>query len=284
MTLANLVKRRVASSGGGTPLLDAFPGAKSGYSVRKLRAAYAGASMRVRRSSDNTEQDIGFDGNGDLDTAALLSFCGAGDGFVRTWYDQANTFNIGITTQSQQAKIVSAGTLLTMSGIVSSSGVIAMTGYNLSYASGRQKCLVFAGDTTPFLGIGPSNSSRMATSYAGSGAVSNELLFDAFGSPPSTARVIDGGSTASATHTMGEHIMVVTRTLTDLTLREDGSQIATASVGSAIGSSAVKLYEEGGSKLSEAPRRLSEFIFYDSDQTANLAGIEANVNAYYGVY
>jgi hypothetical protein len=56
-------------------LLDLFPNAAVAYSLRKLRTAYTGSAIRVRRSSDNTEQDINFVG-GDLDTQSLLDFVG----------------------------------------------------------------------------------------------------------------------------------------------------------------------------------------------------------------
>lgn len=55
---------------------------------KKLRSAYAGACLRVRRSSDNTEQDIGFDGNGDLDWAAADTFRAGGTLYVTKWYNQ----------------------------------------------------------------------------------------------------------------------------------------------------------------------------------------------------
>lgn len=58
-------------------LLDLFPNAAAAYSLRLLRRAYSGAAVRVRRSSDNTEQDIGFTTQGELDTASLLSFVNA---------------------------------------------------------------------------------------------------------------------------------------------------------------------------------------------------------------
>jgi hypothetical protein len=56
-------------------LLDLFPNASVAYSLRKLRTAYSGSAIRVRRSSDNAEQNIGFVG-GDLDTQSLLDFVG----------------------------------------------------------------------------------------------------------------------------------------------------------------------------------------------------------------
>jgi hypothetical protein len=41
-------------------LLDTYSGAAVAYSLRKLRTAYSGSAIRVRRSSDNAEQDFGF--------------------------------------------------------------------------------------------------------------------------------------------------------------------------------------------------------------------------------
>ena len=97
-------------------LLDTFPGATMAYSVRKLRSAYAGNALRVRRSSDNAEQDIGFVG-ADLDTSSLLSFVGAGNGFVTTWYDQSTSgINPVQATTTKQPKIVSSGAVETING------------------------------------------------------------------------------------------------------------------------------------------------------------------------
>ena len=56
-------------------LLDTYPNAEVAYSLRKLRTAYTGSAIRVRRSSDNAEQDISFIGN-DLDTQTMLDFVG----------------------------------------------------------------------------------------------------------------------------------------------------------------------------------------------------------------
>jgi hypothetical protein len=93
-------------------LLDLYPSAALAYSLRKLRTAYTGSAVRVRRSSDNTEQDIGFVA-GQLDTVSLLAFCGVGNGFVTTWYDQSgNARNVTQTTQSNQPQIVKIGSVI----------------------------------------------------------------------------------------------------------------------------------------------------------------------------
>jgi hypothetical protein len=95
-------------------LLDENPGASVAYSLRKLRSTYTGSSIRVRRSSDNAEQNIGFVG-GILDTAALLSFCGSGNGFVTTFYDQSgNAKNSVQTSAGSQPRIVLSGNLETL--------------------------------------------------------------------------------------------------------------------------------------------------------------------------
>lgn len=105
-----------------TPPLDAVTNAAfAAYSTaRKLRAAYGGNCIKVRRSSDDTEQDIGFITNGAgnvvLDTPALATFCASTDGFVHILYDQtANSLNL-TNVNSGQPKIVSSGIILTGSG------------------------------------------------------------------------------------------------------------------------------------------------------------------------
>lgn len=100
--------------GGGTPLLDDFPGATGAFSLRKLSSTYTGAAIRVRRLSDNAQQDIGFAGL-NLDTSALLSFAGSGSCSVVTWYNQASgsTINLIQASTALQPLIVASGSLYT---------------------------------------------------------------------------------------------------------------------------------------------------------------------------
>jgi hypothetical protein len=87
------------------------------YSLRKLRNAYTGSAIRVRRSSDNAETDIGFTAGGDLNTAALLAHVGSGNGFVTTLYDQSgNGRNATQTTAGNQPRIVNSGALEASNG------------------------------------------------------------------------------------------------------------------------------------------------------------------------
>jgi hypothetical protein len=83
------------------------------YSVsRRLRSAYTGPLLRVRRSTDGTEQDIAASSDV-LDVASLKAFVGSADGFVKTVYDQSGGgVNITQAVAAAQPQIVSNGTVL----------------------------------------------------------------------------------------------------------------------------------------------------------------------------
>jgi hypothetical protein len=97
-----------------TTLLDVYPNAASAYSVRLLRGGFYGSNaIRVRRSSDNLEQNIGFTSTGELDTSAITTFVGANNGFIVTWFDQSgNALNATQATPTQQPQIVASGVLV----------------------------------------------------------------------------------------------------------------------------------------------------------------------------
>jgi hypothetical protein len=81
-----------------------------GFSYYKLLSSYSGNCVKVRRSSDNTEQDFGFK-NGYIDSNAIATFCGAGSGYVTTWYNQYVTGNnLTQTSNDIQPRIVNDGT------------------------------------------------------------------------------------------------------------------------------------------------------------------------------
>lgn len=99
-------------------MVDDMPSGISGvYSVRRVIPSYSGPLIRVRRSSDNAEQDIGFDGSGELDLSALTAFVGSGSAFVRTWYDQGlHNYDAFQTTTGSQPRIMNAGVVDTANG------------------------------------------------------------------------------------------------------------------------------------------------------------------------
>ena len=98
-------------------LLDTYP-ALIAYSTRKLRSAYSGSAMRVRRETDNVEQDIGFVSN-QLDTASLTSFLGSTTGSVVKWYNQGTggtTSDMIQTSAGSQPKATNSGGVVYTAG------------------------------------------------------------------------------------------------------------------------------------------------------------------------
>lgn len=96
-----------------TQILETYP--SYGFSLRKMKTTQT-QCIRVRRSSDNTEQDFAFAADKWVDRAAILDFVGSGDGFITTWYSPYNSgsgYNAICTVAGQQAYIVYQGVLET---------------------------------------------------------------------------------------------------------------------------------------------------------------------------
>jgi len=93
-----------------------FPANSLGYSLRQINST-ATKAIKVRRSSDDTTQDIGFDAWGNLNVSALLTFVGSSSGYVDTWYDQSGSSkDLTQATKANQPQIVNSGALNLLSG------------------------------------------------------------------------------------------------------------------------------------------------------------------------
>lgn len=99
------------------PLDDYASGLAAAFSTRRLLASYAASLLRIRESGGNTEADIGFDSNGNLDTTALLAHVGSNSGYVTKVYDQSGSGDDLVqATAAKQPRIVNAGTVVTLNG------------------------------------------------------------------------------------------------------------------------------------------------------------------------
>lgn len=76
--------------------------------ARRIATNYSGPLIRVRRATDNAERDIGSAG-GALDTAALASFIGSSQGFIRRVYGQIGGYHLEQATAGNQFQITAAG-------------------------------------------------------------------------------------------------------------------------------------------------------------------------------
>jgi hypothetical protein len=104
--------KTATSTPGFTGILDSLPASAAAFSVRRLRNAHSGPLLRVRRSTDSAAQDIGVTVAGNLNTAALTSFCGSASCFVTTWYDQSGNGRDAVqATTSAQPALVTSGAI-----------------------------------------------------------------------------------------------------------------------------------------------------------------------------
>jgi hypothetical protein len=244
-------------------LLDDYSGAGAGFSLRKLRSAYTGNSIRVRRSSDNTEQDIGFVNNV-LDTTSLLTFCGAGNGFVTTWYDQSgNARDITQTTAANQPQIVSSGAVLTIGtrpcmtfdGVNDQITSTLLTGF----ARTDQYYVAQTSDTTYLY----PNHSTTAYGFVANSGDSSTGLYAGYGTP---SLYVNNSLFTGTTRDQVYNILNGYKSI----LHENGTAMATYNFGNYSG------FAFAGD--------LQEFIYYVSDMSASRSGIFSNINSYYSIY
>lgn len=76
------------------------------HSLVKIINGYTGACIRIRRSSDDSESDIGFNDENNLDVSSLKSFLNGSTGYLTKYYDQKETYDLVNATTSSQPLIV----------------------------------------------------------------------------------------------------------------------------------------------------------------------------------
>lgn len=137
--------RRMA---GGASYLDALAATPvAAYGLKKLIST-ATSAIRVRRSSDNAEQDIGFVGDA-LDTSSLLAFVGSNSGFVAKMYDQVGANHWLQATAAKQPRIVNAGSY---DGECVFDGIDDAFASTSAYAFGTQRVGIYTNLRTPTTG------------------------------------------------------------------------------------------------------------------------------------
>jgi hypothetical protein len=272
-------------------LLDLYPNAAAAYSLRKLRSAYTGACIRVRRSSDNAEQDIGFVAN-ELDTAALLAFVGSGNGLIVTWYDQQGSNNLTNSTLIRQPIIVSSGVLQLsggMSSIFMNKNVHFLTS-TLSNLVALPVSIFGAVETISLSTNAFGNVSFLVNGSTGgfqgryeiTASNTNYNLQRRNNSGTATAKALDAW-------TPKRTLITALFASSDLSGRQDGNVYAGVSYSGTPFSPGSSFYQLNHNIALNSTQlgidaKYMEVIIYHNDQTANAAAIEDNINNYYGIY
>ena len=262
----------------GALLLDLYPGAAAAYSLRQLSTAYTGPAIQVRRSSDDTLQDIGFvDGN--LDTASLLSFVGSGNGFVKTWYDQSgNSINAIQGTASKQPIIVSSGLVNTLNGKPTMQFISAfvmdlnLTQYPFtSGGSATEKSIFTIAENTASINQNLYNIADGRDIYA---MTYNRSANNTYAFLGANYGVI-GGNITGQNIISSLAISPSSKTFNN-TVEGVSSNLVRANFND------ISIGSRGGSYPMDG--NIQEMIMYESDQSSNRGNIETNINDYYNVY
>jgi hypothetical protein len=265
------------AAGFGTPLLlDTYPGAAAAYSVRLLRTAYTGNAIRVRRSSDNTEQNIGFVA-GNLDTTALTSFCSGTNGFVTTWYDQSgNGRNATQTTAANQPQIVVSGTIVTQNSKTAIQN-------NSSFDARLINSVLSVGTTQSIFAVGNSPQSDRQVFFDSYDSVANAFL--RFIDP--NVMSLQGSVSLITTNTNQKLWSILTAT--DLNVWENNSLTITNVVNTVNGLSGISLFDIRGNPSPLVTGyawegKMQELVIYSTSQSSNRTAIQNNINSYYAIY
>jgi hypothetical protein len=290
--------RRMGAGTSFQGLLDLYPNAAAAYSLRKLRADYSGAAVRIRRSSDNAETDIGFLNN-EFDSAAAQTFCGAGNGFVTTWYDQSlNGNNAAQTTASRQPEIVSSGVILTENG----KPKINFNNANIQFLLLNTSLWTYTGDSTVFhVSVNKNtDSSFYGPIIAKYGSLQNGLgvMWNVFPSSATNAATdvyAPGGIKTDNTQNVNTQYLAAFKwenwsthkTNGNTIIAVNGSNQALSAYGSTptglSGSTRIGTFDQlsSGSFLGD----MQEIVVYENafNQT-DIDGAENNINLYYGIY
>ena len=277
---------RITASAPYEYILDSYTTAAGAWSLRKLKSDYSGNCIKVRRSSDNTEQDIGFVNN-EIDTASLKSFVGSNNGFVTTWYDQSgNGYNLSQTTSTNQPAIIESGVVYRQFSKVSvkftSSSSHYLTNTSIS-ASSVANAYVYQ--------VYKSNSA--VNNYPAFGMGSNALIF-LHGTTPNKMHAYAGNingdfSNSSTSLHLSEMIyngggasnadrLKYYMNSTGLTAGSYSGTVPTTITGTGLSIArlyAVGIYFDGA---------VSELVLWFNDKSGSRTGIESNVNTYYTIY
>lgn len=272
--LSTSINRLQPSRGGGggggfTGLLDTYPGATLAYSTRRLSSSYMGAALRVKRSSDSAEMDIGFVNN-TLDTACLTTFLGANSGSVVIWYDQSgNSNNITPEITNQEPFIYQSGSTVTLGGfpsLISSGVTLEQLRVNISIPQPYSFSLVSeissSGSAIPLQGtdsnefrVGPSQTFRNNI-FVGNFLNNTTTTGLVVGDPMHQVGIIDGATSVNAVNSNAE----------------TGSLATT-------GLSALEIFPPNFVIM-----KIMEVVVYPTNQEANRVGIQSEVNTYYSIY
>lgn len=272
-------------------VLDVYPGATAAYGMRKLSSTYTGAAFRVRRSSDNTEQDIGFSGI-NVDVSALSFFVGANNGFITRWYDQTGqSREFGQLNASLQPRIVNAGVIDMANGIPSiffgEAAIKYMETFNPS-----EPAFDFTNTYSIYIAAKPANQAGDQVIFGkGTGLFGQTGYYISTGN--SQSYLINNNSTTTPNFSalINNNSIALSCYGFNLSSGNGSSSFNGSIINNYTGLISARLNNfnpiigvyQTNSNTNDFDGWFSEMIIYPIDQSANRTGIETNIKNYYSI-
>jgi hypothetical protein len=253
-------------------ILDLAPAAA--YSLRSFDADADPNVVNVRRSSDGATSDFTAS---EVSDGTLVAWVGAGnDGHVTTWYDQSDNGNDSTqATASAQPKIVDAGTLVTEGGLAAvdfdeaSDQHIVMSYSDLYGQSRLDSFYVTSTSDNTYLYPARTTSGSYHGLVADDGAVFSYISGSNYGTVNAYANnTLFTGTTRDEYHAATVGYKLISH--------ENAQTVDWDSFNFGRYGTAVSSYSYTG--------KLQEMIFFNTDQSANRTGIEANINDHFDIY
>ena len=282
---------------GGVPyLLDIYTGAAAAYSLRQLRTGVTNV-VRVRRdTSPSVEEDFTAE---EITDGTLLAFVGAGNnGHVVTWYDQSGNGNHATqATAANQPKLVSAGSLVTKNGLPAidfdGSDDYLIGPAALIDATSAFTIINVVNENTLVTNNGLYNISSATTTYGISKFYNSGPLYTPFVLTVNNISTSKFRPTGTVSRTTSQRLIIDLFDGIDSTDFNSYKFSIDSTIINAVDSGPIAILTSNQFRIGRAGAsfageyfdgNLQEFIIFPSDQSANRAAIESDINSHYSIY
>jgi hypothetical protein len=272
-------------------LLDDYPGAEFAISTRLLSSTYTGDCMRVRRSSDGNNLDVGFV-DGYLDQTAIETFRGASTEIqVVEWYDQSgNGMILSNGAHPDMPRLYTGGAYQTSLGKYAASFIdqwLTNSNYSPSMLNDSSWYIVNTPTSDPSTQDG---CMVQAQELDGANYRVDVMGFRDGGyftrlTQNGANNALNGFDTTSTAGNIISNIIDTSATSNVFEYNNSGKTDSNNGRSNTGTGADVTIGRSGNVSTGlSAEFLLNEMIYYDSDQTSTNAGIVSNINDFYSAF
>jgi len=272
---------------------NGFGGTSVAYSLRLVNHIYGGAAIRVVNDS-GVEADIGFASNLELDTTALLTHCGSGDGYLVKWYDQAQGGSTGdgndaswdssTTYSSRKPQIVSAGSVILDNGKpcveTIDAGMLMESEFS---ASGEYDAFIVCQKT-----INNGNHGMLFGTQTGLDnriwMRDNTLNLQVNNSSKDIGGLNDDGSGTLRFYQLGQMVLNVRRDASGINSVQRNAVVSSTTHNKIGAFRGDRILNNWNNQQYSFGGNVQEIIILDGDKSSERAAIQSNINTYYSIY